>query len=78
MKNHRHYWKNWADGCAECRCGITLDDYEKLHGIGGYPCPVCGGREYRKVTAQEQKARRCGPHLTVAQHNPGCLNERTS
>lgn len=26
---HRHYWKDWCDGSAWCRCGMTLDDYEK-------------------------------------------------
>lgn len=26
---HRHYWKDWCDGCAWCRCGMTLDEYEK-------------------------------------------------
>lgn len=29
MAAHKHYWKDWCDGMASCRCGLTLDEYEK-------------------------------------------------
>lgn len=27
---HEHEWEDWCDGMASCKCGMTLDQLERL------------------------------------------------